>query len=344
MHTGYQAVSRLYHAWLTGSILMVVTRRGTPAGEEFLFRIFRRQHLGTFLAGLQKLGIDHLPPAVRAAQYHYLSNAIGGVRVEYMYESDRKAWIRYPAPRWIWHGPAICGILSEVSRGMLRGWHAHNGVSMGHPRLGFVCTKQTVDLQDSLEGYFYEYDRELAPEERLRFSRGEEAPLFDPAAAPRLASSAWPPERLEKAERNYTMEYVRTAIPVLIEQFGSTGALALGSAAAYLTGLQLFDELRTLLGLSETGPRGFAEFFARMAEAQGEEISMLDSGDGGHLVRQRGWRLMRGAEPLDSAAFGIWNALWVGCLAAYDRTLHWTVRTGPEADVFEWSIDARGLR
>ena len=36
-----------------------------------------------------------VPQAVAAAQYHYLSNLIGGVRVEYMPECDRKAWVRY---------------------------------------------------------------------------------------------------------------------------------------------------------------------------------------------------------------------------------------------------------
>ena len=64
-----------------------------------------------------------------------------------MYESDRKAWIRYPPPRWIWRGTAICGVPGEVSRAMLRGWHANNGVSLGNPNLGFVCTKQTTDGQ-----------------------------------------------------------------------------------------------------------------------------------------------------------------------------------------------------
>jgi len=33
-----------------------------------------------------------------------------------MYETDRKAWIRYPPPRWIWKGTAICGVPGEVSR------------------------------------------------------------------------------------------------------------------------------------------------------------------------------------------------------------------------------------
>ena len=139
----------------------MVTRRGTADAAEFVFRVFRRQQQERFLPGLEKLGLSHLPPAVAAAQYHYLSNWIGGVHVEYMYETDRKAWIRYPPPRWIWRGTAICGVPGEVSRAMLRGWHANNGVSLGNPNLGFVCTKQSVDGQDGLEGYYCEYDHPL---------------------------------------------------------------------------------------------------------------------------------------------------------------------------------------
>lgn len=150
---GYRAVETIYHAYLTGLILTVVTRRGRADAAELLFRTFRRQHLEKFLPGLDKLGLRGLPDAVAAAQYHYLSNHLGGVRVEYMYESDRKAWVRYVPPRWIYEGTAICGIPSEASRAMLRGWHAHNGVTLGNPRLGFVCTKQTVDGQPGLEGY-----------------------------------------------------------------------------------------------------------------------------------------------------------------------------------------------
>jgi len=147
----WRSVAELYHAYFTGLILTVVTRRGTSDACEFVFRVFRRQQQERFLPGLQKLGLAHLPPAVAAAQYHYLSNWIGGVGVEYMYESDRKAWIRYPPPRWIWRGTAICGVPGEVSRAMLRGWHANNGVALGNPNLGFVCTKQSVDGQDGLE-------------------------------------------------------------------------------------------------------------------------------------------------------------------------------------------------
>ena len=218
----------LYHNYLTGLILTTVSRRSGADAAELIFRTFRRQHLEKFLPGLAKLGLSALPHAVACAQYHYLSNHVGGVRVEYMYESDRKAWVRYVPPRWIYDGATICGVPTEVSSAMLRGWHAHNGVSLGNARLGFVCTKQTTDGQPGLEGYYLEYDRDLAPEERLRFAPNEDGPDFDPARAPRLEGADWPQERLRKITRNYSMDYVRTILPVLAETFGDEEATRLG--------------------------------------------------------------------------------------------------------------------
>src|SRR5690606_38585845 len=110
-------------------------------------------------------------------------------------------------------GTAICGIPTEVSRAMLRAWHAHNGVTLGNPRLRFVCTKQTVDGQPGLEGYYEETDRQLPEDERLVFSPDEEAPPVNPALEPRLESDAWPEERLQKVLRNYAMDYVRNVLP-----------------------------------------------------------------------------------------------------------------------------------
>ena len=97
---GYKAVEAVYHAYLTGLILTTVSQAGAADAAELVFRLFRRQHLEKFLPGLHKLGLDRLPHAVACAQYHYLSNALGGVKVEYIHESDRKAWVRYPPPRW----------------------------------------------------------------------------------------------------------------------------------------------------------------------------------------------------------------------------------------------------
>src|SRR4051812_3185278 len=74
----WRGVAELYHAYFTGLILTVVTRRGTADAAEFMFRVFCRQQQERFLPGLEKLGLSNLPPAVAAAQYHYLSNWIGG--------------------------------------------------------------------------------------------------------------------------------------------------------------------------------------------------------------------------------------------------------------------------
>ena len=116
---GYKAVAKLYNALMTGLVLTLVSRRGADDARRFVFAHFRRQHLEKFLPGLKKLGLDGLPDAVACAQYHYFSNALGGVKTQYVAESPRKAWVRYPPPRWIWQGTAICAIPREVNEAML---------------------------------------------------------------------------------------------------------------------------------------------------------------------------------------------------------------------------------
>jgi hypothetical protein len=313
----FRAIELIYHSYLTGLILMVSSRAGPQRASEIVFRTFRRQQLARFLPGLKKLGLDRLPHAVACAQYHYLSNQVGGVKVEYVYENDRKAWVRYPPPRWIWWGTAICGIPSEVSRAMLRGWHANNGVLLGNPKLGFVCTGQTVDGQPGLEGYYKEFDHDLAPEERLQFSPGDRCPGFDPQRAPKLPENTWPEERLRKVLRNYAMEYITSILPETVAALGPQEGGHLAAAAARLIGMQTFDEVATLLGGVEPGAAGFAKAFARLSVGQGDDAALHQEG-GSATVRQTSWKLMldRGLSP---AVFDAWNELWVGAALAHDR-------------------------
>ncbi len=332
MPAGHRAVSVLYQAFLTGLVLTLVTRRGEDQAAEFVFRLFRRQHLEKFQPGLAKLGLDRLPHAVACAQYHYLSNQLGGVKTEYARESDRKAWVRYPPPRWIWYGASICGIPSRVNAAMLHGWHGHNGVTLGNPRLGFVCAGQTVDGHPGLEGYYFEHERDLAPDERVRFAPGETMPAFDPATAPRLDPVDWPPERLDAVVARYAMEYVRTTLPVALELLGPVDTRALLGHAARLIGMQLHDETARLLEIEGRGPEPFARYLAALARAQGETVE-VEAGSGRASVRLRGWRLARGLEPLDPAAFEAWCELWRGALAAHDRRLRLEAAREPGGDV-----------
>lgn len=337
---GWRAVATLYHRWFTGLLLMVASRRGAADAGAFTEDLFRAQHHEKFLAALPKLGLSGQPDAVKAAGYHYLANRIGGVKVEFMREHDGKAWVHFPPPRWVFDGAAICGIPSEVSRGMLRGWYAENGPSLGNPRLGFVCTGQTVDGQPGLTGYFLEHDRALAPEERLRFSPGEMAPRFDPAAAPVL-DAAWTPRRLARARRTYAMDYLRTGLPALARRFGVEVAAGLGRASARLIGMQYYDEVAALLGPVEPGAMGFARLMARLAAAQDDAAEVIATEEVAR-VTQSSWRLMRGVGHPPESVFEAWNGLHEGLLAVHDRFL--TLRTNTRRDrdgCFAWDITAR---
>ena len=157
-------------------------------------------------------------------------------------------------------------------------------------------------------------------EERVHFARGERMPAFDPAAAPRLDPVAWPPERLDTVVARYAMEYVRTTLPVALALLGPDDTRALLGHAARLIGMQYHDETARLLEIDGRGPEPFARYLAALAEAQGEAVE-LTAGRGRASVRLRGWRLARGLEPLDPAAFGAWSELWRGALAAHDRSL-----------------------
>lgn len=340
----FKAVEHIYHSYLTGLILMLSSRAGAARAADVVFRTFRRQQRARFLPGLKKLGLTGLPHAVACAQYHYLSNQVGGVKVEYVHETDQKAWVRYPPPRWVWSGTAICGIPSEVSRAMLRGWHANNGVVLGNPRLGFVCTGQTVDGQPGLEGYYKEWDHDLAPEERLQFSPGERCPPFDPAKAPRLAATDWPEDRLQKVLRNYAMDYITSIVPEAVATLGLEEGGHLAGAAARLVGMHVFDDVAAMLGGVAPGAAGFAKAFLRLAQGQGDDAELEDAGAGLFVLRQTTWRLMDERPALSQAVFDAWNELWVGAALAHDRFMRIDVRRRRDRGdaVWEWEIRNTG--
>ena len=82
------AQAKMHHALLLGLQLMITTNKSPDIVGDWMSRLFRRQHHDKFLSSFYKLGLSGLPDAVACAQYHVISNSIGGVPVEYMYESD----------------------------------------------------------------------------------------------------------------------------------------------------------------------------------------------------------------------------------------------------------------
>ena len=301
----------------------------------------RRQHEDKFLSSFDKLGLNDLPPAVACAKYHVLSNGVGGVRVEYMEESDTKAWVRFRYPRWMYDGPAICGIPIEASRGFLKGWYAQNGVSLRNPRLGYVCVSEDLTGQYGFCGYFKEYDHDLGPDERLRFSSNETPPPFDPAKQPSPPDEHWSKERLSKAARNYATEYCRNGIVELVGVIGQTRALELGKKAALLTGLQQYQHMADALGCTDGDVADAGHFLATVLEGMGDEVECTVSNERRlATVRQRGLRIVRGMAGADrDNMLSCWVELWRG--AVNSHRMFMDVDVVDSGDSLTWRVTPR---
>lgn len=326
----------LHHQYLLGLELLVAVEAGREVIGDWMFRLFRSQHEQKFLSSFRKLGLDGLPDAVACAQYHVLSNGMGGVAVEYTYETDQKAWVRFRYPRWMYDGPVVCGIPVEASRGFLRGWYAQNGVSLGNPRLGFVCVSEDMTGQFGFCGYFQEYDHDLTDGERLRFAPDERPPTFRAEEQPAPPDDQWNAERLAKANRNYAIEYIRNGLRELIAVLGRARALELATRAARLTGLQHYPRIGHALGAIDGGPEDAARFLASALAGMGDEIS-LSRTENGWQIAQSGLRIVRGLFDKErDDLLSCWIEIWCGTVHSHrqfmdietrisDNQIIWTI-------------------
>jgi hypothetical protein len=334
------AQAHLHHQYFLGLQLMVATKEGAEVIGDWMFRLFRRQHEEKFLSSFEKLGLGDLPDAVACARYHVLSNSIGGVRVEYMEENDKKAWVRFRYSRWMYDGPAICGIPVEAGRGFLQGWYAQNGVTLKNPRLGYVCVSEDVTGQFGMCGYFKEYDHDLTPEERLQYAPDDVPPPYDPDRQPQPPEGEWNDLRLAKANRNYAMEYVRNGLVELTNVLGEKRAREIGVLAARLTGLQQYPKMAGAVAGVDGDAEDLAHFLAQMFEGMGEAVDILvDDAGKKTIVRTDTLRIARG---LDSQARDIlkdcWVALWQGAGQSQRDRREVSVKESGEG--LSWSLQA----
>lgn len=288
---------------MTGLLLATLREKGAAAGADLIFRTFRRQHEEKFVAGLKTLGLEALPHADACARFLYLANLAGGVGVEYMAESDVKAWIRYPPPRWLYPGAAICAVPNEVTIGFLRAFHAQCGPSLGNPRLGFVCTGMTTAGDPGLEGYFIEEDRPLDQSERLRFAPDERGPVFDPAVAPQLSFDG---DRRARSQRNYSIQYIRVMLPALVEVVGVEKARELSRRAGRQIAMQRRQEVDAALG----GVVEPLDRLERIIAACGDSVHRVN--DRGQCLRVGAVRILEKAPQMSAAWQGILEGLVIG--------------------------------
>lgn len=334
-----RAQAQFHHAYLLGLQLMVSTNCTDEEVGEWMFRLFRRQHLEKFLSSFEKLGLNDLPDAVACAKYHVLSNNMGGVGVEYMYESDQKAWVRFRYPRWMYHGPTICGVPIGVSRGFLKGWYAHNGLSLNNPRLGYVCVSEDMTGEFGLCGYFKEYDHDLAEDERLQFAKGELPPAFIPEHQPQAPADQWTQLRLEKANRNYALDYIRNGLSELTNVIGLDQTLDLASRSARLIGLQYFQETASMIDATDGDLMDAANYLAIMLSGMGDEVEVQQTEQGATIL-QKGIRVIRDLSVSEAdLVFDSWCELWQGTMGS-QRILK-NLRVDRQGNEVTWQLSIR---
>lgn len=251
-------------AWLlvSGITGMCYREKGEATLNEIWRRLLASEQKERFLEALDKLGIRDNPPAATAAMYHYFSNSIGGLNMEIVVESPRKAWIRYLGPWGSYPGIAALTVPPSVRRTILSTWHPNNGQLLGCPRLGWVATKFVAEGHPYDEGYFYEYDHDLQPHERFRVEHVEKTPEFDPETAPKLDPELWPEARILKGGYNYSVDYVRHVIAIVQQLLGIHAAHDVIRAAMRLLAVQFAADLAKTTGETSTSADGVARMFA----------------------------------------------------------------------------------
>jgi hypothetical protein len=106
--------------------------------------------------------------------------------------------------------------------------------------------------------------------------------------------------------------------------------------------MQYFDRIKDAFGVEERSPKGFGEFLVAVGASQDDKTEIIEESDG-IIVRQYGWRLMRGHKNISRSAFESWNGLWEGALSAHNRflVLETLRRMDYGDDCFEWRIRER---
>ena len=185
----------------------------------------------------------------------------------------------------------------------------------------------------------------LLAEERLVVARHLEAPLLGPAAAPKLATGTWPRSRLEKAYRNYAMEYVRSALPVTVNLFSPHDAGHLLHLTGRLVGMQFYPDIAASFPATHnSGPQGFGAFLLAFLRAEGDEAD-LSQANGQVTISQKQWGLIAGVPDYHPMCLQALRGLIEGLMTAHDRRLSLSFSAGSDSapGQLTWTITQKPL-
>jgi hypothetical protein len=299
---------------------LLARERDTPTAVDLIRRTMRAEQGVRYVEGLRKLGIGiDEPPAIKAAKYHFLSNSIGGLSLEYFRESDRKAWIRYRAPVGSYPGAGLSVVPRDIRKTVFMTWHPRNGELMGCDRLQWVLTKLSCDGHPFDEGYFIERD-EPVPLEARGVVLDEDPPykVFDPNGFPNLDADQWPRTRLLKAQRNFGHDYFAASLRHLPSLVGESFANAYVDLAARLVAIQ---EQRTFGKPDDTTPERWLAVLAShlTGDFSGFETAATNRFETRYAVDKQGHLSTLAIQTFLNALCELWNVDHAWRVAADDR-------------------------
>lgn len=274
---------------------IVFREKGEQAVNDVWYRALSGHQGDRYLEGLHKLGIENDPPAVAAAKYHYFTNIIGGLDMEYVEESKRKVWIRYRAPMWMYSGVALIAMPASIRRTVFRGWHPMNGRYMGCDALGYVGTKFSMEGDPYDEGYFIEHDQPLSDDEILRYEVVRHTPEFDPDSAPKLDPELWPEARILKARPKFSAGYIQATVDAMYWPYGAFATHQLIAAAMRMLAIQQTPDLAKLSCTSGTNAAAVTEFHAELLRACRRQVTVE------HLDSKTSRLIVASFEPFDNS-------------------------------------------
>lgn len=268
-------------AWLVVSAASATLYRekGEQALNDMWRSLMTAEQSSRFREALVKLGIEKDPPAVAAAKYHYFSNTIGGLRMHFVEESSRKAWIRYLPPWGSFPGISALAMPPSLRRTILSTWHPRNGELLGCPRLRWVATKFVSEGHPYDEGYFEEVEHDLPLSERMKVEPVLRSPAFDPAQAPKLDPRAWPEARLLKGHHNYASDYALHTIQAVRRLFGEQAATHIVGMAMRFLAVQYSGQLARQTGCAEATPQSVARSAAAILRAFRNRVELACPSD-----------------------------------------------------------------
>ena len=253
--------------------------RGEVFVNELWYAVLTAHQDDKYVEGLRKLGIGDDPPAVAAAKYHYFTNIIGGLDMEYIEETRKKVWIRYRSPMWTYAGTALLAMPASVRRTIFSAWHPRNGELMGAPQLGYVGTKFVMEGDAYDEGYFCEFDVPLRPEQRMGYKVVRHTPEFDSSIAPSLDSVLWPEARVLKARPKFSSHYARTTVDCLYARLGEFQTHHIVASTMRMLAVQYLPEWLSRTGVDDTSVKGIAAFNCELLKASRRSYNLVEEGD-----------------------------------------------------------------